>query len=84
METAPLDREHVDRIIEDLRKRIANSGIGITVGQDHNGAWGRAGTTNMTLRFSHNKDLVQVSFELVQVSSSQEDAFHEARMNEDK
>lgn len=82
METAQLSRTETETAIEALRSRLAGV-CGITVIQDHNGASGKAGTTYMTLRFPIGEDLITASFELTQVTSYEQGAEYNRRLNSD-
>lgn len=68
-DTAPLEAAHVDKLIEKVRKMISNAGFGITVTQDHNGAWGPMGQTLITLRFADGSDHIEMSMAIRSVSS---------------
>ncbi len=80
-ETAPLDREQVEAIIEQMRKNIAQGNrMGITVGVDHNGAQGEMGATYVAVRF----DDKTVSMKITQVSCYQADEAHNCHLRQDK
>ena len=85
--TAPLNRAFVERILEHVRKGQTKAGFGVTLQEDHNGAWGPIGKRYLTVRFSDPQcadDLVEVMMEVVSVTSRHADAELNAYLNEDK
>jgi hypothetical protein len=78
-ETAPLSHEQTDKILEEMRKKIAKE-FGVTLQDDPNGAWGQAGKRYLTLRFGDS----EVSLTVNQVVSNGADEVHNAFLNEDK
>lgn len=76
---ASLSHEQVDAALEQMRKRMA-SVFGVTLVQDHNGAWGMAGARHVTLRFGD----FNVSLQVTQVTSHTADAQQAAWEREDK
>lgn len=84
MDTAPLDHNRVEKELETIRKKIANE-FGVTLATDYNGAWGKAGTTYLTLRFKDELGhRMEATFELTKLSSWQEDKAQYDYENEDK
>lgn len=86
-ETAPLGREFVDRVLEYVRSGQAIAGFGVTLQEDHNGAWGQLGKRYLTIRFADPKnknDLVEVQMEISNVVSYLADKGLNAYLNEDK
>ena len=86
MDIAPLDRETVEKIVEHMRKQIAGQ-MGVTLQEDHNGAWGRAGARYLTVRFGNpddKSDLVEVHMEIKSIRSSAADDEEHAYQTADK
>lgn len=84
MDTAPLDKHRVEFELDTMRRKLAKE-FGVTVVTDYNGAWGKAGTTHLTLRFKgEHGDSMTASFELTSLSSREEDKAQEDYENEDK
>lgn len=69
---APLSSRKTEEIIEKMRKLLASE-FGVTVQQDHNGAWGRQGTTYVTLRFRDDNDFYEISMQVEDVRSENAD-----------
>jgi len=82
-EEAPLELKHVELLIEEMRRRLANE-FGVTVTQDHNGAWGPLGQRLVTLRFYDDEDFVDISMAVVSVRSQRESRAHNAYLRENK
>lgn len=73
IETAPLEREEVDRVIAEAYKRLVPN-FGVTEFQDHNGVYGPAGTRYLTLRFNRGTDTIEIELVVQKVTSSKADA----------
>jgi hypothetical protein len=86
-EPAWLEREHTERLLEILRTNIAQN-MGVTLQQDHNGAWGPMGKWYLTMRFSDGTgitaDHIEVRAEITSVSSDHENDEEDRRNREDK
>lgn len=80
---APLPRHYTEAILEALRQKLAKT-FGVTLTEDHNGAWGPAGVRRFTLRFNHERDHVEVMLAVGAVSSRAEDRAQDAYEREDK
>lgn len=76
-ETAPLDRRNVETTFDVLRRKLTGV-VGITLVQDHNGAWGQAGLNYLTLRFNDpdGDGLITVQTVVQKVSHAAEDDRH--------
>lgn len=85
-ETAPLEAVDVERILRDMRIRIhEKAGFGVTLTQDHNGAWGPLGQRLLTLRFNDTGgDFIEVSLVVRSVTSQAADKAHMSYLQEDK
>lgn len=86
-EIAPLERDHVNRILNELTDRIhSKAGFGVTLTEDHNGAWGgQLGQRLLTLRFSDSKkDFITVSMVVKEISSFGTDERNHAMKIADK
>lgn len=84
--TAELTAQETQQILEHFRTRIAEK-LGVTLATDYNGASGEAGATYLTVRgYLANKplDLVQATFKLMTVSSSEADEEKYRLYNENK
>ena len=84
---APLPRHYVDKALEHVRSSIARS-MGVTLQEDHNGAWGPIGKRYLTVRFRHPdgdpQDMTEVMLEVVSVGSYLEDEYRDRLAREDK
>jgi hypothetical protein len=84
---APLSEEQTQQLLETLRAKLAASGLGVTLQQDANGAWGEMGSMYLTLRYSQrnrNGNLIEVTAKILSVSSLDANA-EQARLDrEDK
>lgn len=84
-ETAPLSRDHVERVLRLMTSEISSkTDFGVTLTQDHNGAWGPLGQRLLTLRFGDGKDHIEVSMIIQSVTSFHADQSHMAFLQEDK
>lgn len=84
-ETAPLTSAQVERILRVLSDALHDkAGMGVTITQDHNGAWGPMGQRLVTLRFNVDGDHTEVSMVVKDISSQAEDEAHNAYLREDK
>ncbi len=59
-EIEPLERKETEAILETMRQRLAKE-FGVTLVEDSNGAWGKAGTRYLTLRFNNFEVQMEVS-----------------------
>lgn len=81
--TAQLNPAEMSTAMERLRAALAKQ-VGITLVQDANGSYGRAGTTYMTLRFLIEGRSYEASFTLEQLSCREADRALAAQLAEDK
>lgn len=86
-ETALLAAEKVESVLKDMADRLHNkAGFGVTITQDHNGAWGLMGQRLVTLRWheANGQDFVEISMAVTSISSQNEDDAHMQALQEDK
>lgn len=85
-ERAPLQADHVERILRHMSNCLhSKAGFGVTITQDHNGAWGPMGQRLLTLRFGMDTDdHIEVSMVVRSISSYGADEAHMAYLQEDK
>lgn len=69
----PLSETLTDTLLKRLRNQLSDTGMGVTLQEDHNGAWGQLGARHLTVRFSHGGDHIEIGMKIDSVRSFNED-----------